>query len=210
MSTRSVALLADLDLVARAQAGDPGAMDELLATLRPAIVRFCQFRLSSYAGGRDAADDAAQETCLAVANVLDHFENKGAPFRAWVYAIAANKVADTQRRFSRSPVLVDELPEQVEPSPTPEDHVVASAEYGAAMILLETLPARVRHVVLLRASGFTAKSVGEVVGMTAGAVDVTHHRAITRLRELADETEELRELLGPYRHATGPALPRVA
>lgn len=211
MTTESGASLVDRDLVVRAQTGDPGAMNDLLAGLRPAIVRFCQFRLGSYVGGRDAADDAAQETCLAVANVLDGYQDQGAPFRSWVFAIAANKVADSQRRFSRSGVLVDEVPEQVEKSPNPEELAVANAEYRAAMSLVERLPTRMRHVVLLRASGVNAKNVGEVLGMSAGAVDVTHHRAVGRLRELADESEELRELFAPFRsHPGGSPLRRVA
>lgn len=208
MTTDFAASLTDSELVERAQSGDLAAMNDLLSTLRPAIVSFCQFRLGTYVGGRDAADDAAQETCLAVANVLSSYCDTGAPFRAWVYAIAANKVADCQRRFSRSAVLVDEVPEQVEPSPTPEDCVVATAEYRAALSLVERLPARMQHVVLLRASGVNAKSVGEALGISAGAVDVAHHRAVTRLRELADESVELRELFAPYR--SGAALDRVA
>jgi len=212
MMTDTATLLADDELVARAQAGDPLAMHDLQATLRPAIVRFCHFRLSSYAGGRDAADDAAQETCLAVAHVLPSYVDKGLPFRAWVYAIAANKVADTQRRFRRSAILVDELPEQVDPSLTPEAQAMATAEFRAAMVLVERLPARMRHVLLLRASGATAKNVAEMLDMSSGAVDVAHHRAVARVRELADESAELRELFAPFRApASGDAgLRRVA
>lgn len=202
---------ADADLVARAQAGDSTAMHDLLAALRPAITRYCHFRLSSYAGGRDAADDAVQETCLAVASVIGSFSDQGIPFRAWVYAIAANKVTDSQRRFGRSDVLVDELPEQVEPSLTPEEAAIAAAEYHAALALVDRLPSRMRDVVLLRAGGATAKRVGEVLEMSPGAVNVAHHRAVARLRDLVEESEELRELFGSLRRpAAGTALSQVA
>lgn len=211
VTTDSAAPVADHDLVVRAQSGDLGALNDLLAALRPAIVSFCRFRLGSYVGGRDAADDAVQETCLAVASVLGGYSDTGAPFRAWVYAIAANKVADCQRRLSRSAVLVNEMPEQVEPSPNPEQLAVATAEYRAAMSLVDRLPTTMRRVVLLRASGVNAKSVGDLLGISAGAVDVTHHRAVNRLRELADESEELRELFAPFRsHSGAPAARRVA
>lgn len=211
MAIDSATLLADAELVARAQSGDSYALHDLLTELRPAITRFCQFRLSGYAGGRDAADDAVQETCLAVANMIGSYQDLGAPFRAWVYAIAANKVADSQRRFRRTDVLVDELPEQVEPSPTPEESAMVTAEYSAALALVERLPTRMRDVVLLRATGVTAKRVAEVLDMSAGAVNVAHHRAVSRLRELADESDELRELFGPFRGSTNAAgLRRVA
>jgi DNA-directed RNA polymerase specialized sigma24 family protein len=53
-----------------------------------------------------------------------------------------------------------------------------------------------REVLLRRASGATAKMVAQDLGMTAGAVNVAHHRAVARLRELVDESEEFRELFG--------------
>lgn len=204
-------VLADAELVCRARTGDGDAMHDLLATLRPAIVRYCSFRLSAYAGGRDAADDAAQETCLAVVNVLSSYSDRGLPFRAWVYAIAAHKVADSQRRFGRSAVLVDEMPEQIASAPTPEDQAIAGVEYEAALRLLAQLPGRMGDVLLLRASGVTAKRVGERLGMTVGAVNVAHSRGIARLRELVEESDELRELFAPFRSdASGSALGRVA
>jgi RNA polymerase sigma-70 factor (ECF subfamily) len=185
---------ADEELVIRAQNGDNQAMEDLLKAVRPAILRYCHFRLAPFSGGRDAADDAVQETCLAVSTVLGNYEHKGVPFRAWVYAIAAHKVVDSQRRNGRSAVLVDEFPEQVEPSPTPEEQAIATAEYEAAIALADQLPRRMRDVLLLRASGATSKRVSETLGMSIGAVNVAHHRAIRQVRELAAASDDLREL----------------
>jgi RNA polymerase sigma-70 factor (ECF subfamily) len=199
VTTDTVLLLAERELVIRAQSGDLDAMHDLIVALRPAVFKFCRFRLAPYGGGSDAADDAAQETCLAVANVLSDYRDQGLPFRAWVFAIAANKVADAQRRFGRSPILVDEFPEQVETSPTPEELVIASVELTAALELVEQLPTTMREVLLRRAGGATAKAVADDLGMSQGAVNVAHHRAVSRLRELADGSEEHRELFAGLR-----------
>jgi len=199
MASEVVRGLADSELIARAQAGDSYAMEDLLSVLQPVIIRYCRFRLSTYSGGRDAADDAAQETCLAVAHVLPKYTDYGLPFNAWVYAIAANKVADSQRRFSRAALLVDDLPEQVEPSPTPEESAIASVEFTTAIGLVHLLPVGMREVMLRRATGASAKTVAEELGMTAGAVNVAYHRAVARLRSVVDESEEFRELFGAYR-----------
>lgn len=199
MTTTKVLVWDDQELISRAQAGDAGAMHDLIAAIRPPIFKFCRFKLASYAGGRDAADDAAQETCLAVASVLSGYRDQGASFRSWVYAIAGNKVADSQRRYSRAAVLVDEWPEQVETARTPEECAIASVELRAALALMERLPGRMREILLRRAQGATAKRVGEELGMTAGAVNVAHHRAVARLRQLADESEENRELFAAFR-----------
>jgi RNA polymerase sigma-70 factor (ECF subfamily) len=140
------------------------------------------------------ADDVAQETCVAIFNVLPTYERHGAPFAAWVYAIAANKVADVQRKHSRAALLVDEFPDQVEPSPTPEEQVMASALLQVAAELVGRLSPRMREVLLMRAGGSSADAVGNELGLTPGAVRVVQHRAVAKLRKLVNESEEYREL----------------
>ena len=189
----------DHELVADAQAGDVQALDTLIAAVRPAVFRYCRSRLATYAGGVDAADDVAQETCIAVVRVLPSYRRQGPPFAAFVYAIAANKVADMQRRFSRSALLVEEFPDQIEPSPTPEDQAIATFDVRAANQLLALLPHRMREVLLLRAAGVPAAGIGERLGMSANAVRVSQHRASARLRELIAESEEHREMFDSFR-----------
>lgn len=185
------------DLVAAAQTGNMTAMEDLISELRPAVVRYCRSRLSSYAGGLDAADDVVQETCMAVYKIVPKYQDKGLPFTALVFAIASNKIADAQRGFSRSAVLVDELPDQTEPSPGPEERMMSSVSFRAARDLVERLPAKMRDVLLLRANGISAEQVAERLGMSAGAVRVTHHRAVIKLRRLAEESVEHHDLFTP-------------
>ncbi len=186
-------LLSDHALVMDAQAGDQHALDTLISAVRPVVLRYCRSRLATYSGGLDAADDVAQETCVALMRVLPRYRNQGAPFAAFVYAIASHKVADAQRRFSRSAVLVDEIPEQAEPSPTPEELVVAAVDVRAARQLLDRLPLRMREVLMLRAGGLSADVIGERLGMSANAVRVAQHRAGAKLRALIEASEEHRE-----------------
>jgi len=210
MTTHTVASVIEQELVMRAQAGDPHAMQDLIAHLHPMITKFCHYRLRSYPGGEDAAQDAVQETCLGVSAVLKSYRDHGLPFRAWVYAIASNKVADSQRRFHRAALLVDELPEQVEPSATPEEHVIASVELEAVLALANQLPPTMRAVLLRRAAGATTKTVAAELGMSTGAVDVAHHRAVLRVRELADSTVESREMFAAFRSARVTEVGRAA
>jgi RNA polymerase sigma-70 factor (ECF subfamily) len=183
----------DSELVIRSQAGDPQALNALIASVRPAVLRYCRSRLATYAGGLDAADDVAQETCAAVVRVLPSYQRQGAPFAAFVYAIAANKVADAQRGFSRSAICVEDLPDRAEPSATPEEHAITTASFAAARELLVQLPGRMREVLVLRAGGASAEAVGNRLGMSANAVRVAQHRAVARLRGLIEASEEHRE-----------------
>jgi RNA polymerase sigma-70 factor (ECF subfamily) len=196
------------ELVVRAQAGDPAALQELIGSVRLLAFRYCRSRLASYAGGVDAADDVAQETCVAVLKVLPRYERQGPPFEAFVYAIASNKVADAQRGFRRSALLVDELPEQTEPSPTPEERALSSATIRGVNELLARLPEKVRRVLLLRAAGLSAELVGQRLGMTANAVRVSQHRGVAKLRQMIEDSEEHRELfVGILKRSSPPPPP---
>ena len=186
--------LSDPELLARARAGEVVAVNLLITAVRSAVQRYCRARLATYSGGSEAAEDATQEICLAVVDVLPRYQDQGAPFAALVYAIASNKVADAQRRYARTPFqLVDELPEQVEDAFGPEQQAMARSDVSAALALLERLPPRMAQVVRLRAEGLSAEDVGEIVGLTANAVRVTQHRALARLRRLVTDSEDHRE-----------------
>lgn len=198
MATDSSHLLSDHDLVARAQSGDAVALDRLIAAMRPVVMRYCRSRLGTYAGGIDAADDVAQETCVAVLRMLPRYQRQGSPFQAFVYAIAANKVADMQRRYHRSAVLIEEVPDREEPSPTPEQHAMAAVHLTVARELLARLPSRTREVLLLRADGLSTEDIGAQLSMSANAVRVTQHRGLARLRQLIAESAEHRDLFADY------------
>lgn len=184
--------MADQELMDCAQAGDPQALNTLLSAVRPLVFRYCRSRLATYAGGLDAAEDVAQETCVALVKVLPHYQRQGSPFAAFVYAIASHKVADAQRRFGRAALLVEEFPDLIELSPNPEDRAMATASVQVAHELLDQLPPRMREVLLLRADGSSAEVVGLELGMSANAVRVTQHRGSARLRGMIEASEDHR------------------
>ena len=184
-------LLSDHELVAEAQAGCSLALERLIGAVRPLVLKYCRSRLATYAGGLDIADDVAQETCVAIMKVLPSYRRQGtAPFTAFVYAIAAHKVADAQRSFHRSPVPVDEVPDQTEPSPTPEERAIAAVDRRMANQLLDRLPVRMREVLVLRALGMSAEVIGQHLDMTANAVRVTQHRASGKLRSMIIQSDQ--------------------
>ena len=49
-----------------------------------------------------SADDVAQEVCLAAITALPRYKDQGRPFLAFVYGIAAHKVADAHRAAGRN------------------------------------------------------------------------------------------------------------
>ncbi|MEJ3746524.1 RNA polymerase sigma factor ShbA [Actinomycetes bacterium KLBMP 9797] len=176
------------ELVRRAAQRDPRATSALLAQLRPGLVRYCRARLGRIGGAYTTADDVAQEVCLAVLRALPKYRDEGRPFAAFVYAIAAHKVADAQRAAIRGPAVTptDEVFDRPDGAPGPEQQAVATDLARRLSALLSRLPEAQREIILLRvAVGLPADEVGVVMGMTAAAVRVAQSRGLARLRTLA-------------------------
>ncbi len=173
-------------LVSRAVAGDREAVGELLAQVRPSLVRYCRARLGRAHGSYEAADDVAQEVLLAVLTALPRYRDEGRPFAAFLYGVAAHKVADHHRAAVRRPMPVADVPESADGALGPEDLAMKSADAVTARALVDLLPEPQRELILLRvAAGLSAEETGAVLGMSAGAVRVAQHRALAKLRALA-------------------------
>src|ERR1700720_2874684 len=99
--------------VADAVAGDRGALREVLEIVRPIVVRYCRARLGTSERSGLSADDVAQEVCLAGITAMPRYRDQGRPFLAFVYGIAAHKVADAHRAVARNRAEpTDALPER--------------------------------------------------------------------------------------------------
>ena len=173
------------DLVADACVGDAAATDQLMAVVHQIALRYARGRLGRHSAATHAAADAAQEVCVAVLTALPRYVDRGLPFEAFVYRVAANKVADVQRSVMRGPQPTDEMPDSVDAAPGPEAVAVAGEQATRIWTLLAKLSPQHREILTLRvAVGMSADETAAALGMTAGAVRVAQHRALTRLRTL--------------------------
>jgi RNA polymerase sigma-70 factor (ECF subfamily) len=169
--------------------GDSRAIGRLLAIIRPLVVRYCRGRVGSREQSYASADDVAQEVCLAVFKALPTYRDQGRPFLAFVFGIAAHKVADAHRSAARNrSEPVPELPETPETEAGPEQRAVEGDLSQRMALLLGILSAKQREIVLLRVVvGLSAEETADAVGSTPGAVRVAQHRALARLRTSLDQ-----------------------
>ena len=92
------------------------------------------------------------------------------------------------RSSRRLAIPTEDLPDEPDDRPGPEESAVACLEAERVRGLLARLPAAQRELLQLRVLvGLTAQETGNALGMTAGAVRVAQHRALTRLRAIAVE-----------------------
>lgn len=174
--------LRDLAALARREGGD--AAETLLGRVRQLALRYARARLGRF-GAEDVAQDVAQEVCMAVHTGLRTYDDRGLPFEAFVYSIAARKVADAQRQLIRGPEAVAEVPDASDETAGPEQVAVVRDEAGRAMALIRTLPTQQQEILTLRvAVGMSTDETAAALGMTPGSIRVAQHRALSKLREL--------------------------
>jgi RNA polymerase sigma-70 factor, ECF subfamily len=167
-------------------------MESLLRQIRPMVVRYCRARMNRISGHHHAADDVAQEVCIAVISALPRYRDMGRPFVSFVFGIASHKLADAQRAAARQAIPTEDVPDGPDDGPGPEELAVAYLEAERVRALLAQLPAQQHRLLVLRVlSGLSAEETGEALGMSAGAVRVAQHRALARLRVIVGDDASL-------------------
>lgn len=175
------------DLAGLASGGDQQALEHLLALIRPMVVQYCRARVGLGMLGSQSAEDIAQDTLLAVVGALERWRPEKRVM-AFVYGIASNKVVDAYRAAGRDrSVPTDVVPDEADHDHGPEQAALRGGLLAELRALLDQLPEHHREILVLRvALGMTAVETAAAVGSTSGAVRVTQHRALARLRELVE------------------------
>jgi RNA polymerase sigma-70 factor (ECF subfamily) len=170
-------------LVTRAVAGERAALENVLRVVRPLIVRYCVSRLGRRSATAGDIEDTAQEVLLAVLHALPRYQDQGRPFLAFVYGIAAHKVADAWRQSHSRPDPSVEPLDGADTADGPEMLALRRDGHPDLVRSIGTLPERQREILRLRiVLGLSADETATAVGSTPGAVRVAQHRALTRLR----------------------------
>jgi len=191
-------------LVNAAMTGDRLAVDRLLMLIRPKVVQYCRARVGRLERSYASADDVAQEVCMAVLTAIPSYRDQGRPFLAFVYGIAAHKVADAHRSAARNKSEpVAEFPESMESGDGPEQRAMHGELSGRMARLLGTLPPKQREILVLRiVLGMSAEETADTVNSTPGAVRVAQHRALSRLRKALTSEEPIND--PPAKAGRGP------
>jgi len=178
-------------LVKDAISGKCSAADTLLRRINPLVVSYCRARLGRQERTFVSADDVAQEVLIAVMTALPRYRDQGRPFLAFVYGIAAHKVADAHRSAARNTSgAAEEIPKAVGHVSGSGQRALQTEFAGRLDQLLGMLPDKQREILVLRiVVGLTAEETADAVGSTPGAVRVAQHRAMHRLHKVLASEE---------------------
>lgn len=179
----------DLADVAAARA-ERAAFATLYRRYLDRVYGYCFYQL----GDHHDAEDATERTFMAALRGLDGFEDRGSTFRAWLFRIARNTVANAHR--SRRRRRTEPLPDSFErpaPNADPAGLVALADELHAVRHAIAEMPDDRRQVIVLRfVDGLSTAEVAEVLDRSPGAVRVLLHRALRDLAaRLARSPEEL-------------------
>ncbi|MFI6043680.1 sigma-70 family RNA polymerase sigma factor [Nocardia sp. NPDC051321] len=176
---------AELDkLIGPAAAGDRNAVTEIVRIVHPLVRRYCGARLGNTAHLQVTADDVVQEILIATVKAIPRYRDQGKSFLAFVYGIAANKVADAFRRSQQHPTYpMAEMPDTASTEAGPEEWALALERRAATKELMKILAPAHREVLVMRiVLGWSAAQTAEAIGTSPGVVRVMQHRALNKLR----------------------------
>jgi RNA polymerase sigma-70 factor (ECF subfamily) len=165
---------ADERLLIAAAQKDPGRFADLYEVHFDHVYAFIAHRV----GNRDTAQDLTADVFHRALTNIRKFEPRGVPFKAWLFQIASNAVADKWMRAAResgSPV-----PDQIDSSRSDLNAI----EYRAKLSnLVRTLPADQKRVVQMRfAEEKSIQEISQELRRSEGAVKQLQFRALQNLR----------------------------
>ncbi|MEU4714671.1 RNA polymerase sigma factor [Micromonospora purpureochromogenes] len=169
----------DIDDLARAAArGEPGAVDALLAAVRPEVLRLCA-RLLPH---REDAEEACQDALLALARGIGRFEGRSS-FHTWLYRLTANRARSTYRALRRR-WLVES---GGVPLPDPPDPRRTSVVAGTRLDLLDALdavrPELAEAVTLRDVLGLNYREIAALLDVPEGTAKSRVHLARRQVRQ---------------------------
>jgi len=178
-------------LIERAQQGDPDAIAGLYRQYVQAIARYVAYRVPDEA----TVEDLTADVFLRMVEGLPGYQVTGAPFEAWLYRIAATRIADFYRQRQRHPV--ETLGEGVSSGHTPLDMTLQEREeLDELRAALAQLGEEQQTILILRfVERKSHEEVAGIVGKSVRAIATAQHRALKRLAELLGTEKTSRHYL---------------
>ena len=164
---------ADLQqLIARAQANDPGAIERIYQMFEMIAYNFIYRRVER---NTSVAWDILQDTFMRMMTGLKNYRDEG-KFVSWLLVIASNCIVEHFRRNRR---YVDECPNQ-------EEVVGETAEHADDKIMIDqalnALKIEDQRIIQDIHNGYSFDEVATRTGMKTGATKMRYYRALEKLK----------------------------
>jgi RNA polymerase sigma-70 factor (ECF subfamily) len=171
-----------VDLVARAQAGEPEAFGGLYDRYVDVVYRYIYYRVSNQA----LTEDMVSETFLRALRRITSFTWQGRDFGAWLVTIARNLIADHYKSSRyKLEVTTGEMLDADRATDGPENAVLDSMTNVTLLEAVKMLGPEQQECVVLRfLQGFSVTETALAMGKTDGAIKALQYRAVQALKKL--------------------------
>jgi len=181
--------LSDSELVALAKRDD-AAFGTLYERYLQKMYSYIYYRTGNH---QDAEDLSARVFQRAFTHI-GSYEERGLPFRAWLYRIAHNLVANWHRDKSKRTIITldDYTTRGIQRDALPEQLAAASDELAQLMAAVRRLPEDRQQLLLLKfLEQLPNAEIGRIMGRSEGAIKSLYHRTLLALREDLQATQAL-------------------
>jgi RNA polymerase sigma-70 factor (ECF subfamily) len=181
----------DRELVGRARRGDREAFGQLIEQYQVPLYNMALRMV----GGRDDAADVTQEAFLRAWEKIRTLRD--APFKSWLFQIAANLCYDHFRRGKRYGVMPEEeqggkLVSLGLPTPDPQERAEASERNRLVREGIAALEHDMRLALILRdINGLSYEEIGAVLRVPLGTVKSRIARARAAVQEMLQRHPDL-------------------
>jgi RNA polymerase sigma-70 factor (ECF subfamily) len=177
-------------LIRKAQSGDENAIASLYQAYAQMIYRYIAYRVPA-----PDAEDLTGEVFVRMVEGLPAYRITEVPFEAWLYRIAAARVADYYRYHKRR--IEVELDDQTpETEPMPEEQLLEQQEVEVLREAIQQLTPEQQSILIWRfVERKSHEEVAELLNRSVTNVKTIQHRALTQLAKILGTTKESRHYL---------------
>ena len=186
-------LTTSLTLLGLARAGDPAALDKLIARYLPRLQRWASGRLPRWARDLAETQDLVQEAVVQTFRNIEGFEARGdGALQAYLRQAILNRIRDELRRAKRRPARVGIDEERPDDGRSPLEEAIGRETVERYERALAGIGPEDREAVIARIElGFSNQEIADLLGKpTANAARMAVQRAILKL---AAEMGKVRE-----------------
>jgi RNA polymerase sigma-70 factor (ECF subfamily) len=175
------------EAIRRAREGDNEAFSMLYERFVTRIYNYIYYRT----GNPHEAEDLTSRVFHRALHHIEHYDNRGIPFSAWLYRIAHNLVANWHRDNSRrKEVPLEDYTQHPQRIQAPEASVVDTQELEDLLKAIRRLPSERQQLLILKfVEGMSNAEVAVIMMRSEGAIKSLYHRTLLALRDELSKME---------------------